>query len=68
MTTPQITFWAVTVGLSAVLTVVMFPGVKRHAESDRDSWIAAFMASALFSTFVGWIVSAAVNALLAGGS
>ncbi len=67
MTTPQIVFWSTTVGLCAVLTVVMFPGVKRHAESARDSWIASFMASALFSTSVGFVVSAIVNAVLVAG-
>ncbi len=67
MTTPQIVFWALTVILCVVLTIVMAPGVRRHAESSRDSWIAAFMASALFSTAVGFVVSSIVNAVLVAG-
>ncbi len=63
MSAPQLTFVTITVGLSILLTVVMYPGVKRHAHSRRDSAIASFMASALFSTFVGLVVASIVNAV-----
>jgi hypothetical protein len=61
VTASQITFWTVSLGLSLILTAVFYPAVKRHAASKRDSFLAAFMASALFSTSVGIVVSAVVH-------
>lgn len=63
MTTPQLTFWGILVGLSILLTLVVYPGVKRHAASRRDSILASFMASALFSAAVALVVSSIVNAV-----
>ncbi len=63
MTTPQLTFWGILVGLSVLLTLVIYPGVKKNAASRRDSFLASFMASALFSAAVALVVSSIVNAV-----
>lgn len=63
MSGPQITFYVVTLGLSVLGTAVLYPGVRRHAESAKNSLLAAFMASALGATAMALVISALYNAL-----
>lgn len=61
MTTVQLVFWVVFTVLSATLTVVLYPGVRRVAESALHSFFAALMTAAIFSTFIAAFVAACVN-------
>lgn len=63
MTPAQVVFWTLTLGLSAALTFVLYPGVKKRAASRRDGLLATVMASALFSTSVALVVAAVVHAV-----
>jgi hypothetical protein len=65
MSAPQVTFLLVTVGGSALGTVLTYPGVRKHAATARSSLLAAFMASAMAATGLGFFCGALVNALSA---
>lgn len=62
----QVTFWVVLLGGTTWGTVAFYPGVLRHAQSRRDSVLAAFMASLLGATALGLFLSMLVNAVTQG--
>lgn len=64
MTAPQLTFWVVTVGGAAVGTALTYPGVRKHAATARSSLLAAFMASSMAATGLGFFCGVVVNALV----
>ncbi|MEM7678431.1 MAG: hypothetical protein AAF449_20765 [Myxococcota bacterium] len=59
----QVTFWLVTIGGSVGLTGTFFPGVAKHAASNRDAFLAAAMAGVLCALTGAFAASALVNAL-----
>ncbi len=44
--------------------MVLYPGVKKHAQSKAQSALASFMTAALFATPIALICGAIVNALM----
>ena len=50
MTAPQLTFATIILALTGLGTVVLYPGVKKHAQGRADSALASMMTSALFAT------------------
>lgn len=61
MNAAQITFLAIFLGVSPLLTALLYPGVKKHAASRKDSWLAAAMAALLFSAFLALFFAFLVN-------
>jgi hypothetical protein len=61
VTGAALTFYGV-LALSPLFALWLYPGVKKHAASRRDSALAAVMASTLFcaglALFAAWVVNA----------
>ncbi len=64
MTPAQWTFVLVVVGTTTLGTLWTYRGVAAHAQSRRDSVLAAFMASALTALFLALAASSCVNAFV----
>lgn len=64
MTGAQVTFYAVALGVSVGGTVWVYPGVRKHSDSAKNSLLAAFMASTLAGTTLALVAASVVNALL----
>lgn len=63
MTLAQITFWSVGGVLSLGLTLLFYPGVRRRADSARDSFLASAMAALLLGTGAALVAAFLVNAV-----
>lgn len=64
MSAAQWTFIGITLGLTGVGTIILYPGVKKHAQSKAQSALASFMTAALFATPIALVCGAIVNALM----
>ncbi len=56
------TFYAVAVGASVLGTALLYPGVRQHSASAKNSLLAASMAAVLAATALALVVSALFNA------
>lgn len=64
MTAAQLTFWSLLGFITVLLTAYFYPGVRRYAESARDSALASVMAALLCATSCALFVSFIVNAVV----
>lgn len=64
MSGAEATFYVVAVGATAAGTVLLYPGVRKHAQTAKNSLIAALMASMLGATALALVTAAIVNAIL----
>jgi len=64
MTGAQATFYAVIVLSSVGGTALVYPKVRKHAQSSKNSLLAASMASLLAGTALALVAASVVNAIL----
>lgn len=60
----EATFYVVAIGASVGGTVWLYPSVRKHAQSAKNSLLAAAMASLLAGTALALVAASVVNALL----
>lgn len=63
MSAAQVVFWGVGASLALGLPVFFYPGVRRFAESARDSVIASVAAGLLCAAGAALVAGYAVNAM-----
>lgn len=56
------TFYGVTVAATVLGTALLYPGVRKHSTSAKNSLLAASMAAVLAATALALVVSALFNA------
>lgn len=68
MTVAQATVFWIGLGCAITFPPLFYPGVRKFADSSKDSWIASTMAGLLCAAFVALVAGYIVNAAVQIGS